>query len=146
MNINKIIQQIIINKPSFINCNGGVSKDLPTEITFFDIMQARKILLENNEEKIDKQIYFKPRIMVITHIDIIENLYNTFNFIKAVDYPVKSELMEDQVGIIKDMDFIASSFMPIMSNESMNARDYYPNYFIYSDRLDKIIELRSILP
>lgn len=137
----KQIQAIQATNPGIILCSGGVnSKYLPTEMTSSDIIEVSKLFLP--------ALNINDSLIAFVHPNLLEVIKNMYKF--YTDWPIKSELMPDQIGVFFDLTrtpfkihFVGSYNVPIKEKYHKEGKDIYVSYFVRKDNLDKTVELWS---
>jgi N4-gp56 family major capsid protein len=122
-----LTRDMLASTASFINCEGGVNGDNPTEITRADINTVVAALLDNNAYMIEDNIEGEDKFgtapvrdsyFALASTQLTKNLDNVAGFIQKAQYPSPMNALRSEWGAVGNVRFLLSSigsFFPYAS-------------------------------
>jgi len=125
---------MLASTASFINCEGGVNGDNPTEITRSDVDGIVRSLKSNNAKTMMHMMEgadkfgtspIRDSYFALANTDLIGNLDNVSGFVNKSQYPTSTGLQYSEWGAIANLRFFLSSIGSVTPNASNLGANVY---------------------
>lgn len=134
----QLMRDMLLSTSSMMNCQWGLSADVPTEITRIDLDRVVRQLRNANAYSFMSGIQGEDRIgtspvrdayMALGHTNLIGQLDAMNGFVHKWTYPNQQSTLESEWGTCSNVRFLLSSAGSITKNASLLGQDIY-NIFI----------------
>lgn len=143
-----LIRNMLAGTATIQNAMFGVGGDDPTQISVRDCDMVTQILMGNDAHMftgtIEGELRFnttpvRNAYLALGHTDLISSLNGLEGFNSIAQYPSQSDVIDSEVGNIRNLRFFLSSIGSITPNASFQMQDVY-NIFVCAKEAYGIIE------